>query len=68
MNVIRSVSFICHECQQETKNPGAVLTKEGLVYLTSDCPGCNAIITLELSTVVASLYTVPFAKESKLIH
>lgn len=65
---IRLVSFICHECQAVLTEPGAGLTKEGQIFIVGTCSACGEPVKIELATMVASLYTVPFAKESKLIH
>lgn len=67
--VVNAINFLRTQCEgQNLKSTRTVKTDDDKVYFEFVCLDCNATNTIELMSILTSLYTVPFAPESKLIH
>ena len=66
---MNAISFTCSNCQSEDlKVERAVRTDDGSIYFTFVCVPCKAINNVDLTAILQSLYTVPFADGGKSVN
>jgi hypothetical protein len=67
--VLSAISFICSACQgEDLKVERAVRTGDGMLYFTFICLDCEAINNVDMTVILQSLYTVPFADGGKSVN